>query len=112
MKTKVVNSIEGIPTSGPFLVKPLTQGAQISMLEVRLERGVQSELHSHTHESVIYLVSGRLESLVGDKLFALAPGDSCHHPENVPHSVKALEDSVFVETKSPVPDLTKTLGIS
>jgi quercetin dioxygenase-like cupin family protein len=106
-----VTSIEGQPTSGTFLVKPMLSTEKVSLLEVRVRRGTVSSMHAHSHESIIYVVSGALKTIIGEREYILGAGDACRHPEQVMHSVEALEDTVFVEVKSPIPELSATLGI-
>lgn len=96
-----VHIIEGQPNTGTVFVKPLMQGDTMALLEVRMKAGVSSSLHAHAHESMLYVVSGRLRTRVGNESFVLGPGDACRHPRAATHRVEALEDTVFVEVKSP-----------
>lgn len=96
-----VHAIEGQPNTGTVFVKPLMQGETMALLEVRMRAGVSSSLHAHAHESLLYVVSGRIRTMVDDETFVLGPGDACRHPRAVTHRVEALEDTVFVEVKSP-----------
>lgn len=105
-----VATIEGEPTAGTFFIKPLLQGDQMALMEVRLDAGAASGMHMHHHESLLYVVSGRLETTVGDDTFVLAPGDVCRHPAGVRHRVRALEPSLFVEVKSPTAGLGRIFG--
>ena len=82
----------------------------MSLMEIQLEPGVVSPLHAHAHESLVYVVKGKLKAVVGDETYILGPGDVCRHPRGVPHFLAALEELTFVEIKSPVPDLTRVLG--
>lgn len=104
-----INTIEGVPARGTFMIKPMLKGEHMSVLEVRLQRGVASEPHTHAHESMLYVVSGRLRNRTGGETVELGPGDVGCHPQGVPHSVEALEETVFVEIKSPAPDIAKVL---
>ena len=110
-EAKPVTHIEGVPTTGTFLVKPMLAGDSLAMLLIRLERGVGSGTHSHSHESILYVVSGSLKTVVADQVVVVRAGQACRQPQDVPHSVEALEDSVFIEVKAPVPDLLRTLGL-
>ena len=112
VEAKPVTLIEGIPTSGTFFVKPLLNGDRIAMLEVRMARGVSSQMHMHAHESLLYVISGSLKTVIAGQALLVRQGEACRHPENVMHSVEALEDALFVEVKAPVPELQATLGIS
>jgi quercetin dioxygenase-like cupin family protein len=110
-EAKPVTQIEGVPTSGTFLVKPMLAGDCLAMLLIRIARGVSSGMHSHPHESILYVVSGSLRTVVADEVIVVRAGQACRQPQGVTHSVEALEDSVFIEVKAPVPDLLRTLGL-
>ena len=103
-----VSAVEGKPTyGGEFLVKPLITGDEMTFLEIRYAAGVGAPLHTHTHESIAYVVKGKVKSTVGSDVFIMGPGDVCRHPKGVLHGLEALEESVVVEIKSPAPDITK-----
>jgi quercetin dioxygenase-like cupin family protein len=107
-----VSEIEGQPNTGIFLVKPLIGGESMALLEVHLRAGAASAMHAHSHESLIYVVSGRLKTIIDDETFVLGPGDACRHPCAVGHRVEALEDTTFIEVKSPPIDLRQVFGIA
>ena len=100
-----VTLIEGTQTSGTFFVTPLLIGQNHCILEIHVKRGVFSQMHVHAHESFVYVVSGKLKTVVGKQVLELGRGDACRYPQNIRHSIEALEDTVFLETKAPVPDL-------
>ena len=101
-----VHAVEGQPLhGGEMLVKPLLAGEQMAMLEIRYAAGVGAPLHAHAHESLVYVVKGRVKSTVGAQEFIMGPGDAARHPAGVPHGLHALEDAVVVEVKAPAPDL-------
>ena len=105
-----VKSVEGSAIAGMLLVKQLIKGDEMTLLEIQIEPGVVSPLHAHAHESLIYVVTGKLKSVVGGEAYVLGPGDVCRHPREVPHFIEALDQSTFIEIKSPVPDLSRVLG--
>jgi quercetin dioxygenase-like cupin family protein len=105
-----VGTIEGRPNTGIFLVKPLMRGESMALLEIRVRAGAASPMHAHAHESLIYVVSGRLKTTIGGETFLLGPGDACRHPRAAEHRVEALEDAVFVEIKSPPPELRQVFA--
>lgn len=59
-----------------------------------------AEVHTHPHEQISYVLSGRLLAMVGGEEKELLPGQAVHNPPNVPHNVRALEDSVILSCKS------------
>ena len=106
-KTIKVSMLEGKPVYGGELeVKLRVSGEEMILLEIFYAAGVGTPLHSHTHESVIYLVRGKLKGTIDGKDVTMLPGDTCRHPAGVLHSVEALEDSVIIECKSPAPDIS------
>lgn len=108
-----VSAVEGKPTyGGELAVKPLIKGEEMTFLEIRYAAGVGAPLHTHTHESIAYVVTGKVKSTVGSEVFILGPGDACRHPKGVPHGLEAIEDALIVEIKSPAPDLGRVFAAS
>jgi quercetin dioxygenase-like cupin family protein len=103
---KRVHAVEGRPLyGGEMLVKPLLAGTQMALLEIHYAAGVGAPVHTHAHESLVYVVKGRIKSTVDGQEFIMGPGDACRHPPLVAHGLHALEDAVVVEVKAPAPDL-------
>lgn len=102
---RTVTSVEGLPVTGSARVKPLLQGDEMTIMQMVYAEGASSPMHSHDHESLLYVISGKVQAIVGDETFTLQPGDVCRHPIGVPHNVQALEQSTFLEVKSPAPSL-------
>lgn len=48
--------------------------------------------HSHPHEQMGLMVSGRLEFTIGSETRVLGPGDQWRIPGGVPHRVVALDE--------------------
>ena len=108
-----VSAVEGQPTyGGELVVKPLIGGETMTFLEIRYAAGVGAPLHTHSHESIAYVVRGKVKSTVGNEVFIMGPGDVCRHPKGVPHGLEAIEDSLVVEIKSPAPDLGAFFAIT
>jgi quercetin dioxygenase-like cupin family protein len=101
-----VSAVEGKPLyGGEMLVKPLMKGDEMTFLEIHYAPGVGAPLHAHTHESIAYVVRGKVKSTVGSEEFIMGPGDVCRHPMGVLHGLEAIEESVVVEIKAPAPEL-------
>ena len=106
-----VRTIEGTAVHGEALqVKPLIAGEAMTLLEISYKAGGRSEPHVHRHESIVYVVRGRVRTVIGSETHTLGPGDACRHPAGELHAVEALEDSLVVEIKSPPPDLGGLFG--
>ena len=71
------------------------------VVELTLAKGAIVGTHSHPHEQMTHVVSGRLEFDVQGKKRVLGQDEVAHLPPNVPHGAVALEDSVTLEVFSP-----------
>ena len=111
VKTILVRSVEGGAVYGGALaLKVLFPAENFTLLEVRYEPGVGAPEHAHTHETVIYVVSGRVRTVIDREEYVLGPGDAARHPIGVSHIVEAIEASLVIEIKSPPPDLSRMVG--
>ncbi len=68
-----------------------TAGDRIMLSVVNFEPGSVVLDHSHPHEQMGMMVSGRLEFTVGGVTKVLGPGDIWRIPGGVVHRVRALE---------------------
>lgn len=97
-----ITHVEGVQLSGPVDVRVLSEGEDMILLEVTMPPNAASNPHTHDHESVGYLVSGRGQTVVDGETFDLAPGDGFRHPVGVLHHMKAGDEgAVWLEIKSP-----------
>jgi quercetin dioxygenase-like cupin family protein len=99
--THRVTHLEGIPLEGPVSVAIRARSETMLVLEVRMPAGSRSNPHRHTADSTGYLITGRVRAVVDGTETLLGPGDAFVHPRNVEHSVEALQDSHWIEIKSP-----------
>ncbi len=81
--------------------RTLNEGERTMLCELRLERGSTIPAHTHPHEQIGYLVSGRFRFRLGDTWMEMRPGDSWCVPGNVEHEVEVLEDSIAIDIFSP-----------
>ena len=97
-----VMAIEGGAEVGNLGIKPLMVGDNVLVKEAHRERGLVDPEHAHDdHESICYLVSGRMRVVIDGKEFTAQPGDVWRHQIGVPHFHETLEDSLQIEIKSP-----------
>lgn len=97
-----ITQVENVPLSGPVDVRVLSEGNDMILMEVTMPPGQASAPHTHDHESVGYLVSGRAQTVVDGITYDLNPGDGFRHPIGVLHNMKALDEgAVWLEVKSP-----------
>jgi quercetin dioxygenase-like cupin family protein len=106
---RVVHAVEGLPVRGRITMRVLVEGDEILLLEARYEAGAGTELHRHEHESICYVLSGRVRTSIGGNSREMGPGEFCRQPTAVDHSMEAIEESVVLEMKSPAPELGKFL---
>jgi quercetin dioxygenase-like cupin family protein len=83
------------------LVNIMTDGDEITLVEVILEAGSVVAMHTHVNEQTGTLLSGRLKFEIGDETFEMAPGDAWMIPANVPHEVTTVEKALVIEAFSP-----------
>ena len=106
-----MRALEGQESPGVVDLKPLMVGADMVLVEIFEQAGVRVPTHAHDdHESVVYLVSGRMQLVIGDEVFEARAGDTWRHPVGVPHSSVALEDCLAIEVKSPPRKTWNTAG--
>ena len=97
-----IGEVEGVREHGRTTVRPVIVGEEMLLLEVFREKGLIDPNHAHPdHESVSYLIKGRLRLVIDGKEFIAGPGSCWHHPPGVVHYSEALEDCLQVEVKSP-----------
>ena len=110
VKARRIKTVEGKALNGDVILKPLITGDQMTLLEIQYARGATTPVHAHRHESIVYVVKGKMKMTVGKEEYILGPGDACRHPQGVPHSVEGIEESLVVEIKSPTQPLEQFLG--
>ena len=70
-----------VPLSDP-------QSLVLQAFELQLEPGRQGEPTTHLGEEWIYIVSGRVDVLVGSETITLGPGDAAQFPASTRHCLK------------------------
>lgn len=80
-----------------------TSGTGLMFSVVTLEPNSVVLLHSHPHEQMGILISGRLEFTIGGITKIVGPGDIWRIPSGVPHKVVTLEaKSVALDVFHPI----------
>ena len=96
---KEVPAVEMLPG---ITRKTLTYSDRFMVCEVHLKKGALLPSHHHIHEQSSNVVSGSLRYEVGAETRIVGAGDSVLLLPNVPHAVKALEDTVVLDIFSPL----------
>jgi quercetin dioxygenase-like cupin family protein len=73
------------------------------MMLVRHEmrKGWRGASHSHPHEQLVYVISGRLQLVVDGATSEASAGDNFMVGSNITHQAAALEDSVVLDIFTP-----------
>lgn len=97
-----LGSVEGVLPKGKVVVRRAMVGSEVVMLHVLRDKGLIDPVHKHDdHETVAYLIKGRLRLVIGGEEFIAGPGTSWIHPRGVEHFSEALEDCEQLEIKTP-----------
>jgi quercetin dioxygenase-like cupin family protein len=71
-------------------------GETLMMAHVTLEEGAITAAHRHSHEEIIYVVSGLWQINLGEAVVVLKANQSLVVPPNVEHSSVALAETLAV----------------
>jgi quercetin dioxygenase-like cupin family protein len=91
--------VEAVPG---VLRRVLSCGDQVMVVQFRIAEGADVPVHTHPHEQVGHVVSGRMRFKIGDEERELGPGDGYSVPGNVPHGAVGITDTVAVDSFYPV----------
>jgi quercetin dioxygenase-like cupin family protein len=76
--------------------------SDIMLVKVDFDTGGIGEPHTHPHQQVSYVVSGKFEVTINDKTEVLGPEDAFIVPSNVLHGAVCLEAGTLIDTFSPL----------
>ncbi|WP_233566553.1 cupin domain-containing protein [Cohnella endophytica] len=82
--------------------KVLPPGKQLMSMLVEFEQGGIGPEHAHPHEQLSYIVTGKIQLTLNEQVLVAVTGDQIWVPSNTPHSIIALEDSLLLETFTPL----------
>jgi len=90
--------------------KILPPGQQMMSMLVEFKKGGFGTAHSHPHEQLGYIIRGKVKMILGSEEIIAVEGEQVLVPGDVPHSILALEDSLVLESFTPLRhDLLATL---
>jgi quercetin dioxygenase-like cupin family protein len=101
----------------PNLLRRRIIGERMMVSEVSLTKGFTLASHAHDNEQFVVMLTGRCLFGVGSpgtpdhRELELKGGEVLVLPGNVPHSVRALEDSHILDLFSPVSEKTGVDGV-
>jgi quercetin dioxygenase-like cupin family protein len=79
----------------------LAHNENMMLVEHHMQIGWAGSRHSHPHDQLVYVVSGRLRFSCADQTFEAGAGDSFILRGNVEHQAWALEPSVVLDVFTP-----------
>jgi len=81
--------------------KVLAYHDNLMCVEVHFKKGAIGEIHSHPHEQITYVLSGKFEFNINGKKVVIETGDSTFKQPNIPHGVICLEEGVLLDIFTP-----------
>ena len=80
----------------------LSCGDAVMIVQFTIDEGAEVPEHSHPHEQIGHVVSGRVKFRIGDEVRELGPGDGYSVPGGVTHGAVGVTRTVAVDTFHPV----------
>jgi quercetin dioxygenase-like cupin family protein len=80
----------------------LSCGDQMMIVQFRIAQGAEVPLHTHPHEQIGHVVSGRLIMQIGDERRELGPGEGYSVPGGLLHGATGITDAVVADSFHPV----------
>ena len=74
---------------------------KLFLAEHRMEKGWVGAAHSHSHEQIVYVISGHLQVTCACKSFDVRAGDSFLVRGGVEHQASALEPTHVIDVFTP-----------
>lgn len=107
-------AVGGKATPGGGEIVLAAVGEQVMATHLTLDPGYLMPGHSHPdHESIGFVLSGRIRMVVDGSEAILEAGDSWWHPRGMHHITEALEPSTAIEVHTPLrPDVLARLGLA
>jgi quercetin dioxygenase-like cupin family protein len=85
--------------------KVLAAGGKLMAVEVHFDKDAVGSLHTHPHEQISYVLSGRVSYEIEGEKQILSKGDSCYVAPNLSHGVIALEENtILLDVFTPLRD--------
>lgn len=81
--------------------KVCAHNENLMIVEVHFDAGVTAPMHSHPHEQITYVMSGRFEFTIGDDTYVVSAGDSLYKQPNIQHGATCLEAGTLLDVFTP-----------
>ncbi|MGA2989513.1 MAG: cupin domain-containing protein [Candidatus Korobacteraceae bacterium] len=91
-----------VPTEG--VLRKVFTGKKVMMVLNEIKPGTQVNPHSHSHEQLLYIVSGSAEVVLGEEVLTMKAGDLMLVPPDVSHSLQVIskESVLNIDVFSPI----------
>ena len=93
--------VEAVPN---VFRRVLACGDDVMVVQFKIGAGAEVPAHTHPHEQVGHVVSGRMQFRIGDEVRELGPGDGYAVPGGVVHSATGVTDVIAIDSFNPVRD--------
>lgn len=77
-------------------------GKQMMSMLIEFKQGGFGPEHAHPHEQFGFVIQGKIEVTIEGVVHQVTSHEQIHIPGNLRHSVSALEDSLVLETFTPL----------
>lgn len=82
--------------------KLVALGQQVMAMQVRFEKGAVGNRHSHPHEQLTLILSGRFRFVLGTTVHDVKAGESLSIAGGIEHEALALEAGELLDMFTPV----------
>ncbi|MDV7106091.1 cupin domain-containing protein [Vibrio sp. TH_r3] len=82
--------------------KVLAHSNNMMAVEVHFESGAVGAMHSHPHEQLTYVLSGKFEFTIGEKTQIVTAGDTMYKEPNIEHGCVCLEAGILIDNFTPM----------
>ena len=100
MRVKQTAALDSFDING-LTLRPFA-GDKLMLLRVEGEAGAHAPAHSHPHEQISLVVSGRVRFFVNGEERELVPGEAVHIPSGVKHEAVFVEKTLLYDLYHPV----------
>lgn len=100
MRTAATDALPHFAMGG-LTLRPFA-GEQLMLLRVTGGAGAEAPRHSHPHEQMSLVVSGRVRFWLAGEERELGPGEAVHIPGGTEHGATFLEESLLFDLYHPV----------
>lgn len=93
-----------LETVNPHMQRLIVTGERMTVARIYLKDGFLVPMHSHVHEQITQVISGRMRFTFGDDRSEVAeygPGDVIVIPSNLPHEALSIGDVEEMDMWSP-----------